>query len=187
MCCLWLVPCSCVTGHVSLTVPFPAALYRTHEFNVMRDGRPPWLSLGTYQPAQVAFPLHLCRVTASCCSVFCSMEDAIGWRKLGFSNAAMQQCSNAAMQQQWTEVRSILHTYTACPGPCLIWVLWVTLKHTSKQHSATACPRVMLPLGNAAPKSCSRPGPVSWGWTSGPTVHPVAGTRQAVGQSCPGL
>lgn len=59
MCCPWLVLCSCVTGHVSPIIPFLAALYRTHRFNVRRDGRPPWLNLGTYQPAGAAFPTAL--------------------------------------------------------------------------------------------------------------------------------
>lgn len=95
MCCPWLLPCSCVTGHVSLTIPLLTALYRTHKFNVMRDGRPHWLSLGTYQPAGAAFPLHLCRVahvySAHCrmhLDISCSVEDALGWRKLVSSHAA---------------------------------------------------------------------------------------------------
>lgn len=57
----WLQHSSPVqTGRILLPVPFLAALYRTLRLKARRDGRPPRLSLGTYQPTVFCFPPGTC-------------------------------------------------------------------------------------------------------------------------------
>lgn len=60
------------------------------------------------------------------------MEDAIGWRKLGSSNAAKAAAMDRG-QEYPAHWRALVRALSGCCG--------VTLKHTSKQLSATACPK----------------------------------------------